>query len=237
MPDTAVAHTDKGDGSPLTEADLAAHRYIVDKLPSIDPRIPVVSEEDSESAVHRKPEGRFWLVDPLDGTKEFISRRDEFTVNIALIEEGRPVLGVVYAPALDLMYCGAVGEGAWKTKAGHTEAIRVNDRTEVPVRVVASRSHLNAETGRLIESLGECELVQVGSSLKFCLVAEGSADIYPRLGPTCEWDTAAAQAVVEAAGGAVTMLDGTPLRYGKPDLLNPHFIAASLSTWQPSDHH
>lgn len=235
--DDAHAGTGKGtpvfgkeDGSPLTLADLAAHRFIVEKLAALDASIPVVSEEDAASLVYRKPDGRFWLVDPLDGTKEFISGNGEFTVNIALIENGRPVLGVVYAPALDLMYWGTVGEGAWRRSAGRTEAIRVSKAKPGtdPVRIVASRSHMNDQTMQLIGSLGEHALIQAGSSLKFCRIAENAADLYPRLGPTCEWDTAAAQAVVEAAGGAVTTLDGTPLTYGKPELLNPHFIAAAF---------
>jgi 3'(2'), 5'-bisphosphate nucleotidase len=226
---TSPRHVDKADGSPLTRADLAAHHLIANQLTRLDSAIPVVSEEDEGSLVWRRPAGRFWLVDPLDGTKEFIARNGEFTVNIALISDGKPVLGVVFAPALDEMYWGIPGDGAWKQADGKSEPIRVREAAHRgdALRIVASRSHMNEETEHLIASLGKHELVQAGSSLKFCRIADGSADVYPRLGPTCEWDTAAAQAVVEAAGGTVTTLDRSPLAYGKPDLLNPHFIVAA----------
>ena len=176
--------------------------------------------------VHRQSHGRFWLIDPLDGTKEFISRNGEFTVNIALIEAGRTVLGVVYAPAMDALYWGGAGLGAFRCIGGQTVAIKVAASTPgAALRVVASKSHLNEATRSFIDRFGEVSLVQAGSSLKFCRVAEGEADIYPRLGPTCEWDTAAAQAVLEGAGGVVVDLEGAPLLYGKPDVLNPSFIA------------
>ena len=223
--------TVKKDGSPLTQADLAAHQVIVDRLNILTPDIPVVSEEDGASMVYRQPLGKFWLVDPLDGTKEFLAHNDGFTVNIALIRNGEVVLGVVLAPALDVVYWGGVGMGAYRSTGGLVEPIKV---AQMPgpnqiIRVVASRSHLNTETADFIAQLKAHELLQAGSSLKFCRIAEGAADIYPRLGPTCEWDTAAAQAVVEAAGGYVTTLDGIPLRYGKPELLNPYFVAASVN--------
>lgn len=212
--------------SPLTEADLAAHRVLASQLKSLLSECPVVSEEDAGSLVHRQSHGRFWLLDPLDGTKEFIARNGEFTVNIALIEDGRCVLGVVYAPAIDALYWGGAGLGAFRCTGGQTAAIKVAASNPGNVfRVVASKSHLNEATRSLIERLGEVSLVQAGSSLKFCRVAEGEADIYPRLAPTCEWDTAAAQAVMEGAGGVVVDLQGAPLRYGKPDVLNPSFIA------------
>jgi 3'(2'), 5'-bisphosphate nucleotidase len=168
----------------------------------------------------------FWLVDPLDGTKEFIARNDEFTVNIALIEDGRCTLGVIYAPAIDSLYWGGAGLGAFRCTGAQTVAIKVSAaKPGETCRVVASKSHLNEATQTMIERLGDVSLVQAGSSLKFCRVAEGEADIYPRLAPTCEWDTAAAQAVLEGAGGVVLDLQGSPLRYGKPDVLNPSFIA------------
>jgi 3'(2'), 5'-bisphosphate nucleotidase len=216
----------KGDGAPLTEADLAAHHVLVSQLKPLLPECPVVSEEDVGSWVHRQSPGRFWLVDPLDGTKEFIARNGEFTVDIALIEDGRSVLGLVYAPAIDALYWGGAGLGAFRCMNGHTVAIKVAAAEAGGVcRVVASKSHLNETTRSLIDRLGEVSLVQAGSSLKFCRVAEGEADIYPRLAPTCEWDTAAAQAVLEGAGGVVVDLQGMPLLYGKPEAINPSFIA------------
>jgi 3'(2'), 5'-bisphosphate nucleotidase len=218
----------KADGSPLTQADLAAHRIIAQGLSQLTPGVPVVSEEDSASEMYRQPVGRFWLVDPLDGTKEFVARNGEFTVNIALIEDGHPVLGVVVAPALGQSYWGGVGQGAWREANGKVEPIRVatpQERIGHPLRVLASKSHLNEETRAYLQQLGPHELVQVGSSLKFCRMAEGSADLYPRLGPTCEWDTAAGQAILESVGGTVQDRQGAPLRYGKPASVNPDFVA------------
>lgn len=218
----------KADDSPLTIADLAAHQTIAGALRRLTPDIGVVSEEDAGSLRHRLPSGEFWLVDPLDGTKEFLARSGEFTVNIALVRDGVPVLGVVYAPIVAQMYWGGQGIGAFRDSAGVTAPIRVAaPAADAPLRVLASKSHLNAETAAFIARLGRHELVQAGSSLKFCRIAEGAADVYPRLGPTCEWDTAAAQAVVEAAGGIVHDLGGVALRYGKPEVLNPHFVAAA----------
>ncbi len=227
-PQPGVSHKD--DGSPLTQADLRAHQIIAAGLAALTPDIPVVSEEDEASLLHRLPTGSFWLIDPLDGTKEFLARNGEFTVNIALVQDGVAVLGVVLAPALGLAYWGSAHTGAFRATAQGVEPIRVTspgERAPHLLRVLASKSHMNAETLDFLRQLGPHELVQAGSSLKFCRVAEGSADIYPRLGPTYEWDTAAAQAIVEAAGGCVNQLDGTALRYGKPELLNPHFVAAS----------
>lgn len=216
----------KEDDSPVTEADLAAHSVLTSQLTPLLSECPVVSEEDAGSLVHRQSHGRFWLVDPLDGTKEFIARNGEFTVNIALIEDRRCVLGVVYAPAIDALYWGGAGLGAFRCTGGQTAAIKVAASSPGKAsRVVASKSHLNETTRSLIDRLGEVSLVQAGSSLKFCRVAEGQADIYPRLAPTCEWDTVAAQAVLEGAGGVVVDLRGAPLLYGKPDVLNPSFIA------------
>jgi 3'(2'), 5'-bisphosphate nucleotidase len=226
---SVVAFTDKEDGSPVTAADLLSHRIIVDGLARLTPDIPVVSEEDADSIIHRTPNGRFWLIDPLDGTREFISRNGEFTINIALIEKGLPVFGIVLAPCINLLYWGGIEFGAFREQDGKVEKIILPDREHVshqPMRVVASRSHMNRETNDFIERLGICDVVQAGSSLKFCRIAEGSADIYPRFGTTSEWDTAAGQAIVEAMGGYVYALDGKSLRYGKRDILNPHFIAA-----------
>lgn len=222
----------KQDGSPLTQADLLAHQAIAAGLARLTPHLAVVSEEDAASLVHRLPTGDFWLIDPLDGTKEFLACNGEFTVNIALIQNGISTLGVVLAPALGLAYWGSQQTGAFKCTDASPEAqaIRVktpNANATERLRVLASKSHMNADTEAFLARLKPHELVQAGSSLKFCRVAEGSADLYPRLGPTCEWDTAAAQAVVQAAGGCVLQLDGAPLRYGKPNVLNPYFIAAA----------
>lgn len=219
----------KSDDSPLTRADLAAHDCIHAGLTSLTPSIPVVSEEDQVAAAPKVASERFWLVDPLDGTKEFLARNGEFTVNIALVEAGVPVWGVVYAPALGQMYWGGRLHGTYRSIGECTEEIHVSAAVAPggQHRVVASKSHLNEQTSAFIERLGSVQLIQAGSSLKFCRVAEGAADVYPRLAPTCEWDTAAAQAVLEGAGGQVLDLQGQRLRYGKPDVLNPHFIAAA----------
>jgi 3'(2'), 5'-bisphosphate nucleotidase len=217
----------KQDQSPLTAADLASHDAILAGLAALTPHWPVLSEESAAvPAAQRLSWDRFWLVDPLDGTREFVKRNGEFTVNIALIEAGVPVLGVVYVPVTGVAYYGADGIGAFK-RIGRSEAvpIQVSDRAEVPVRVVGSRSHRGSSLDALLARLDAFEMLAMGSSLKLCLVAEGAADLYPRLGPTSEWDTAAADAVVRAAGGQVVQLDGTALVYNKPDtLLNPEFL-------------
>jgi 3'(2'), 5'-bisphosphate nucleotidase len=227
---TAAQLADKPDDSPLTMADLAAHHLIIDRLAGLTPEIPVVSEEDDRSLVHRTPKGYFWLIDPLDGTKEFLARNGEFTVNIALILDGEPIWGVVYAPAMHQMFWGGRAYGSHRLAGKSAEPICVAPQvlSDNAYRVVASKSHLNQETSAFIEKLGSTVLVQAGSSLKFCKIAEGSADVYPRLAPTCEWDTAAAQAVLEGAGGYVYDTAGSRLMYGKPDVLNPSFIAASV---------
>ncbi|EMP55962.1 3'(2'), 5'-bisphosphate nucleotidase [Marinobacter santoriniensis NKSG1] len=217
----------KEDQSPITAADIASHEVIVQGLRSISRDIPILSEEGKSIPwEERRHWHRFWLIDPIDGTKDFTQRTGEFTVNIALIENGEPVMGVVTAPALKEAYWGVVGEGAYKRdRTGKVHRVRVAEPKEAK-RVVASKNHLNEETRQFIDTLGDHELVQAGSSLKFCRIAEGHADIYPRLGPTCEWDTAAAHAVLLAAGGRIETLEGEPLKYGKENVLNPFFVAA-----------
>ncbi|XAG70394.1 3'(2'),5'-bisphosphate nucleotidase CysQ [bacterium 19CA06SA08-2] len=222
----------KGDESPLTAADKGAHEVIVQALAMLTPDIPVLSEESGPEVMGlRHGWSRYWLVDPLDGTKEFVSRNGEFTVNIALIEDGKPLWGLVYAPVLNRLWYGGNGIGAWRVADGKREAIQTLPHQEgAPWRVVGSRNHLSRETLDYLARFGdiergEIELVSMGSSLKFCIIAEGGAELYPRLAPTCEWDTAAAQAVLEGAGGSVTRLDGSPLAYNKPDILNPWFVA------------
>lgn len=231
----------KADDSPLTLADLAAHDVIMTGLNSLTPQLPVLSEESAGIPWDvRREWTRYWLVDPLDGTKEFINRNGEFTVNIALVEHGVPVLGVVFAPVQDVLYGGAAQLGAWKEQAGQREQIRTASINEGQgkLRVVASRRHageeLEAWLGRLQQRFPALELLSMGSSLKICLVAEGSADIYPRLAPTSEWDTAAAQAVLEAAGGLLTDTRFMPYRYNtKEELLNPHFFALGDAGFRP----
>ena len=219
---------DKADKSPLTEADLAAHTIISQRLSELTPPLPILSEEDIDGFTGPDQAGRYWLVDPLDGTKEFIKRNGEFTVNIALIVEGCPVLGVVFAPVLDTIYSAGQELGAFKQ-------IGTNERKQICVaehnshtswKVVGSRSHAGDSLNQVLQLLGKHEMLSMGSSLKFCMVAEGSADVYPRLGPTSLWDTAAAQCIVEQAGGQVIELTGKPLRYHDvAETLNPFFIA------------
>lgn len=219
---------EKDDRSPLTEADLAAHHLIISELKRLDPSLPILSEESVDAFPGPDGAGRYWLVDPLDGTKEFIRRNGEFTVNIALIEGGRPVLGVVHAPVPDTVYAATAGRSALKYAPGRAPVTLTACRHEdgTPWRVVGSRSHPGESLGMMLSRLESFTMVPMGSSLKFCLVAEGAADLYPRLGPTSLWDTAAAQCVVEAAGGAVIQLNGQPLRYADPQqILNPFFIA------------
>jgi 3'(2'), 5'-bisphosphate nucleotidase len=217
----------KGDESPLTQADLAAHREIVAALSELSPGIPIISEEGGLPPFEeRRDWQRYWLIDPLDGTREFVSRNGEFTVNIALIDGHRPILGVVHVPVRRKTYVGCEGHGAERRDDdGAPAAIHVATHSNEPVRIVGSRSHRGASLDTFLERVGDHELVPMGSSLKFCVVAEGGADVYPRLGPTSEWDTAAAQAVVEQAGGAVLTADGAPLAYNrKDDILNPWFV-------------
>ena len=224
----------KDDRSPVTEADKAADRLIVEGLSAADPHIPVISEESTGGHAPAAPaDGRFWLVDPLDGTREFIARTGEFTVNIALIERGRPVLGALHAPVPGETYVSDghgqamrfVGDGAPQTiRAGPVPA-------ESPA-VIASRSHRDAETDAYIAALRPSRIASAGSALKFGLLARGEADLYPRFGRTMEWDTAAGQAVLEAAGGHVRDLSGQPLRYGKAGFVNPPFVACGADRRQ-----
>lgn len=228
----------KADNSPLTQADLAAHETIATGVTKHAPDIVLISEESyvPEQMAQAVEQGkRFWLVDPLDGTKEFLSGTGEFTVNIALIENGQSVLGVVYQPTTDELFWGGKALGAWR-RVGNT-SIRVSGGTQLlavapmsapPWRVLASRSHLGPQTQELIGRMGQTTLLQAGSSLKFCRIAMGEADFYPRLGFTSQWDTAAAQAVLEGAGGYVMDFNGKPLRYGQAEIINPHFLASAL---------
>jgi 3'(2'), 5'-bisphosphate nucleotidase len=226
---TDFAVRGKDDASPVTEADERAEALIVPALETLLPGVPVVAEE--AVAAGRLPAlgRRFWLVDPLDGTKEFIGRNGEFTVNIALVEDGEPVLGTVFAPAIERLFLGATGVGAFVEEDGHRRPIRCRAVAPAGLTVVASRSHGDAAAldaflgGRRVAAL-----TNAGSSLKLCLVAAGEADLYPRLGRTMEWDIAAGHAVLAAAGGRVLTLAGEPLRYGKPGLDNPHFVASGL---------
>jgi len=211
----------KIDDSPVTAADLAAHRVILQGLQALTPDIPVLSEEDPQPWEERQHWQRYWLVDPLDGTKEFIKRNGEFTVNIALIENGKAVLGVVYAPVLKVMYSAAEGK-AWKEECGVRKQIQVRDAR--PPLVVISRSHADNELQEYLHQLGEHQTTSIGSSLKFCLVAEGQAQLYPRFGPTNVWGTAAGPAVAAAAGAHVHDWQGKPLDYTpRESFLNPGF--------------
>ncbi len=219
----------KDDHSPVTEADRAADTIIAAGLRRLTPDIPVITEEEVADGVAPTAVGtRFWLVDPLDGTREFIHGRDEFTVNIALIDECEPVIGIVYLPVQDRLYIGrAPGSASLSEAGGPPRPIEARQAPAGGLSVVASRSHAKMdELKSFLAGISVAEFLAAGSSLKFCLIAEGKADLYPRLGPTMEWDTAAADAVLRAAGGHVRTLDGEPLTYGKPGFRNPHFTAS-----------
>lgn len=220
----AVQHKD--DNSPLTQADLESQRIIIEGLQRLTPGVPILAEESATAPWSvRRGWRELWLVDPLDGTREFVKRNGEFTINVALIVEHEPLLGVVAAPALGLTFWGAAGFGAYRRTGAGTERMRTA-RPHHPPRVVGSRSHASPETAAYLQRLGPHVLTAVGSSLKFCLLAEGKADLYPRFGPTSEWDTAAGQAVLEAAGGHVTRMDGHRLRYNcRESLINGDFVA------------
>jgi 3'(2'), 5'-bisphosphate nucleotidase len=224
--DGALAVERKSDDSPLTEADMRSHAVIMAGLTALAPDIPVVSEEDGITTCADAEHLRLhWLVDPLDGTKEFIKRTGEFTVNIALIRDGVPVLGVVHAPVLDSCWIGDA-DGAELRRGARSERIRTTSAPAAEaLRIVASRDHAGAAVRALLARLPNASTLSMGSSLKFCLVAEGRADLYFRDGPTMPWDTAAAHAVLAAAGGDVYGVDGAPLRYLSPRTLNPHFVA------------
>lgn len=227
--DFGVEH--KADDSPLTKADKAANAIIVTGLQALEFQAPIISEEGEELPyAKRSAYHQFWLVDPLDGTKEFIKRNGDFTVNIALIEDGRPVLGAVYVPVTDELFYSAKGAGAYEVLPGTSEPKRIFAASftlqDVNLRIVASRSHLNQETQDFMARFDRPEVIQRGSSLKIMELARGNAHVYPRLGPTMEWDTGAAHAILlEAGGKLVDDTTGKDLRYNKESLLNPHFIA------------
>jgi 3'(2'), 5'-bisphosphate nucleotidase len=223
----------KGDASPLTQADLASHRVIADGLSRLTPDIPVLSEEAEHKVAPdiRRSWPRLWVVDPLDGTREFVKRNGEFTVNIALVEHGVVVWGVIQAPVTGALWHGGAGQGAFRRDGRESGDRSIAIRTaRAPLRVAASRSHRDGRSEAFIQAMqahaGEVEQLNLGSSLKFCRIAEGGLDLYPRFGPTCEWDTAAGQAILEGAGGAVVDPRGRPLRYNVRDtLLNGDFVA------------
>jgi 3'(2'), 5'-bisphosphate nucleotidase len=230
----------KLDDSPLTKADLTSHRIISDALAAISSNIPVLSEESTEIPFEvRRNWHSFWLVDPLDGTKEFLNRNGEFTVNIALMRGGAPILGVVYVPATDIAYFAVQGAGARKSERGIVKPIRALEKRSAAPKVVISRWHgngveqMHADLEKIGVDPSRCEFVPTGSSLKFCLIAEGSADLYLRNWPTMEWDTAAAQYVLEMAGGSVSDLEGNRLQYNKPVLRNPSFLASAARLISP----
>ena len=218
----------KDDKSPLTLADRHAHNCISGHLQSTD--IPILSEEGRDIAYAERSNWEyFWMVDPLDGTKEFIKRNGEFTVNIALIHQEEVIMGVVYSPVLQKLYYALKGKGAYLKENGVLIPLKTNQQESSPTRVVASRSHMNEETKKFTEQYAAVEILSMGSSLKFMLVAEGKADVYPRLAPTMEWDTAAAQIVVEEAGGRVMNFETQEkMRYNKENLLNPHFVVFGI---------
>ena len=228
-----IAVTQKDNNTPLTEADLAANKYIIDQLECIDPDIPVCTEETCEPLTKERKSWRtYWLVDPLDGTREFVNQNGEFSVNIALIHNGRPVLGVVHAPALEITYWATLGDGAWK-QAGENEARKISVRKATDDQVTVAigwAKQLSPELQRFLDNLGEHSQIRMGGALKSCLVAEGRADIYPCFGPTGEWGTAAAQCIVEEAGGKMVDMQLNTLRYNTRDsLINPDFFVHGIS--------
>jgi 3'(2'), 5'-bisphosphate nucleotidase len=219
----------KSDASPVTQGDVYAEQYVLRELSALTPAVPIVSEEAAATGNMPSVESPFWLVDPLDGTKEFVSRNGEFTINIALIEDGEPVLGIVLAPALGRMFGGGRSLGAFVDDNGQRRPIGCRRPPSEGLTVVASRYHGDRQTLEAhLAAHPVSHVIYTGSSLKFCKIAAGEADLYPRLGRTMEWDTAAGHAVLAAAGGSVLALDGKPLRYGKPQFINPHFIAEGL---------
>jgi 3'(2'), 5'-bisphosphate nucleotidase len=225
--DGAFAVQRKADDSPLTLADLESQRIIIEDLNRLTPDIPILSEESAQAPwSERRTWKALWVVDPLDGTREFVKRNGEFTVNIALVVDHEPLLGIVAAPSQGLLYWGAAGIGAFSRHRGAAECPIHVSPPAAPLRVVGSRSHASAATASYLARLRPHVIAGIGSSLKFCLIAEGSADLYPRFGPTSEWDTAAGQALLQAAGGHVTLLDGRRLRYNcRESVLNGDFLA------------
>ena len=223
----------KADDSPLTQADLASHKTICAGLEKLSD-LPVLSEESAKIGWEERSKWQtYWLIDPLDGTKEFIKRNGEFTVNIALIHDHKPVFGVVYAPVLDTTYWGRVGQGAYKSVASETVEIKPTEPESLSgLNVVGSRSHISPDMESFLKDFPESNIVPKGSSLKLCMVADGAADIYPRLGPTSEWDTGAGHAVVAASGGIVCKTDGSDLLYNaEENILNPYFLVLSKSIY------
>ena len=226
----------KDDESPLTKADLASHKIITDSIKKITPDIPILSEEEFIDWKIRKKWKKYWLIDPLDGTKEFIKKNDEFTVNIALIENNRPILGVIYTPALNELFYSIKNFGSYKilTKKKlntlkEAKRISINKKKSNKIKIVGSRSHSNPILDKWVnKNFNEFDILQKGSSLKFCLIAEGSADIYPRFGPTSEWDIAAGHIILEEAGGKLKSIDNKEILYNeKENILNPNFFAYS----------
>lgn len=230
---TKVTAKIKPDGSPVTEADEAAEAILLPVLAAIAPDIPVISEENAASH-DQEATSLFFLVDPIDGTKEFLKKdgAGAFTVNIGLISDGKPVMGLVYAPAFDALYKGVVGKGAHKIQKAEITALQVREVPEEGAVAVASASHRDVQTQAWLDSNHISHITSIGSSLKFCLLAEGKADVYPRFGPTMEWDTAAGDAVLRASGGHVQDGDGHPFSYGKANYYNTAFIA--IGKWRAS---
>ena len=233
-----IALEKKEDGSPLTEADLISHKILVEGLNSLDPKFQVLSEEDNSK--FKLDEETFWLIDPLDGTKEFLNKNGDFTVNIALIEKGFPLMGIVSAPAKGELFKGVLGVGAYKADNGVQAEIKTKTLNKELVTVTVSRSHQTEKDKQVLKSISknfnEIEIIEAGSSLKLCRVAEGLADIYCRMGPTYQWDIAAGQAVAVAAGGVVSDLSGRPLRYEfKSSTKNPQFFCAGDNSFSWKD--
>ena len=230
----------KEDNSPLTKADIAAHNIIVARLSQLTPNIPILSEESKKVDIDLHLDWQtYWLIDPLDGTREFLKRNGEFTVNIALVSQHQSIIGVVYAPVIGLTYYASKGQGAYKQEGdAPAQRIHVKPLNMAKITIAGSRSHSDEQFQRFLHgvetaTLAKPELISLGSSLKICLVAEGRADVYPRLGPTCEWDTAAGHCVLQEAGGDIVDMHATPLGYNtKSSLLNPHFFATAEKSQQ-----
>lgn len=219
----------KDDNSPLTKADIISNRVIIEGLKTLTPKLPVLSEEGASIPLSiRSKWDEFWLIDPLDGTKEFIKRNGEFTVNIALIKNNQPIFGLIYVPVTKELFYGSEKTGSFRIKDSRREKIRVKKSSNTNIRVVTSRSHPSNELNTFIKRIKNASIVSIGSSLKFCLVASGKADIYPRFGPTSEWDTGAGEAILKFAGGQTVTMDNAPISYNqKESTINPSFIAAS----------